>query len=75
MVGTLIGIFFLVIILGVLWWAILKIWPVISQYIAEPFATIAYVILVVILVLIVLAIIATLLGAAGIHVPFIASFR
>jgi len=69
MIGTLIGVLFVVIIVGLIWWAIMQIWPVIAQYLAEPFRTIAYVILVVILVLIALWVIIQLLAAAGVHVP------
>lgn len=69
-IGTLIGIIFLLIVLGVVWWAIMQLLPLIP--LPEPFARIVYVLLVVILVLIVLWIIVVLLGAAGVHVgaPF-----
>lgn len=63
MISTLIGIIFALIILGVVWWAIQQLLPLIP--LPEPFARIIYVLMVVILVLIVLWIIATLLGAAG----------
>ena len=66
MIGTLIGIIFALIILGVLWWGIQTLMSLIP--IAEPFRTIIYVLSVVIMVLIVLYIIAMLLGVAGIHV-------
>lgn len=66
MIGTLIGIIFLCIICGVLWWAVQQLLPLIP--IAEPFATIVRVLMVVILVVIVLYAIAALLGAGGIHV-------
>lgn len=61
-----IGIIFVLIILGVLWWALQRLMALIP--IAEPFRTIIYVLCVVILVLIVLWIMAQLLGIAGIHV-------
>lgn len=67
MIGTLIGILFVIIILGVLWWAVNELLPLIP--IAEPFRTIARVIMVVILVCVVLWIIGQLLGMAGVHVP------
>lgn len=67
MIGTLIGVIFALIILGVLWWAVQQLMGLIP--IAEPFKTIIYVLCVVIMVLIVLWIIATLLSVAGIHVP------
>jgi hypothetical protein len=66
MIGTLIGIVFTLIILGVLWWAVQRLMALIP--IAEPFRTIIYVLSVVIMVLIVLWIVAALLGIAGIHV-------
>ena len=67
MIGTLIGIVFVLIILGVVWWAaqeLIKLIPL-----GEPFATIIRVLMVVIAVLVVLWVIAQLLGMAGIHVP------
>ena len=67
MIGTLIGIIFALIILGVIWWAVQQLMGLIP--IAEPFRTIIYVLTVVIAVLIVLWIISVLLGMAGIHVP------
>lgn len=67
MIGTLIGIIFVLIILGVLWWAIQRLMALIP--LAEPFRTLVHVISVVVLVIVVLWIIATLLGMVGIHVP------
>ena len=66
MIGTLIGIIFVLIILGVLWWGAQKLMALIP--IAEPFRTIIYVLMVIILVIIVLWILMVLLGMAGIHV-------
>jgi hypothetical protein len=66
MIGTLIGIIFTLIILGVLWWACQQLMGLLP--IAEPFKTIIYVVMIVILVLIVMWIIIVLLGMAGIHV-------
>lgn len=66
-IGALIGILFTIVIIGVVWWAIQQLLPLIP--LGEPFATIVRVILVVILVLIVLWIIIILLGVAGVHVP------
>lgn len=66
MIGTLIGLIFMLIILGVLWWAVQTLMGLIP--IAEPFRTIIYVITVVIMVLIVLYVVTVLLGMAGIHV-------
>lgn len=67
MIGTVIGLIFLIIVLGVVWWAIQQLLPLIP--IGEPFATILRVLLVVLLVVIVLYVIMQLLGAGGIHVP------
>jgi len=66
MIGTLIGIIFTLIILGVIWWGVQTLMGLIP--IAEPFKTIIYVVTVIIMVLIVLWVIMTLLGMAGIHV-------
>jgi hypothetical protein len=66
-IGTLIGIIFTLIVLGVVWWAITQLLPLIP--LPAPFATIIHVILVVILVLIVLWVILLLLSAAGVSVP------
>jgi len=66
-IGTLVGIIIALIILGVLWWAIQQLLPLIP--LPEPFARIVHVLLIVILVLIVLWIILVLLSAAGVHVP------
>jgi hypothetical protein len=70
LIGTLIGLIVLLIILGVVWWAINQLLPLIP--LPEPFARIVHVLLVVILVLIVLWAILALLGVAGVHVagPF-----
>ena len=67
MIGTLVGIIFALIILGVLWWGIQQLMALVP--IAEPFRTIIYVVSVIIMVLIVLWIITVLLGMAGVHVP------
>jgi len=60
MIGTLIGIIITLIIVGVLWWAIQQLLPLIP--LPEPFRRIIYVLMVVILVLIVLYVIIALLG-------------
>jgi hypothetical protein len=73
MIGTLIGVIFALIILGVLWWAVQQLMGLIP--IAEPFRTIIYVLAVVVMVLIVLYIIAMLLGIAGIHVQGFGALR
>lgn len=71
MIGTLIAVIFALIILGVVWWAVQQLLPLIP--LAEPFKTIIRILMTVILVLIVLWIIAMLLSIAGIHVPYFTS--
>ena len=66
MIGTLIGIIFTLIVLGVLWWAAQRLMALIP--IAEQFKTIIYVLMVLIMVLVVLWILSAILGVAGIHV-------
>lgn len=69
--GTVIGLIFLLIILGVLWWAIhTKLWPLISPYVEEPFRTGLVILMVFLLVFVVLYFIAQILGAAGVPVHF-----
>ncbi len=65
-IGVLISIIVTLIIVGVMWWALQQLLPLIP--LAEPFATIIRVLLTVILVLIVLWVLLTLLGFAGVHV-------
>lgn len=66
MIGTLIGIIFALVILGVIWWGAQQLLALIPM--AEPFATIVRVVMTVLLVLIVLWVIVALLGLGGIHV-------
>ena len=67
-IGVLISIIVTLIILGVVWWAIQQLLPLIP--LPPPFATIIRVLLTVIMVLIVLWVMLTLLGYAGVHTPF-----
>ena len=60
MIGALIGIIITLIIVGVLWWAVEQLLPLIP--LPAPFAQIIRVLMVVILVLIVVYVILTLLG-------------
>lgn len=66
MIGTLIGVIFLLIIAGVIWWAVQQFIGLIP--LAEPFKTAIRVLMIVILVLVVLWIIALLLSIVGINV-------
>ena len=70
MIGVLISIIVTLIILGVVWWALQQLLPLIP--LAEPFRTIIRVLMTVILVLIVLWVMLQLLGYAGVHIggPF-----
>ena len=67
MIGALIGIIIVLIIVGVAWWAIQQLLPLIP--LPEPFRRIIHVLLIVILVLIVLWVILQLLAMAGVAVP------
>jgi len=68
MIGTIISIIITLIIVGVIYWAITQLLPLIP--LPEPFARIVHVLLVVVLVIVVLWVILTLLGAVGgVHVP------
>jgi len=69
-IGVLISIIVTLIVLGVVWWAIQQLLPLIP--ISEPFATIIRVLMTVIMVLIVLWVMLALLGYAGVHLatPF-----
>lgn len=66
MIGTLIGLIFLCIVLGVLWWAVQQLLPLLP--IAEPFRTIIRVLCILILVIVVIWVLIALLQMAGIHV-------
>ena len=67
MIGALIQILVLLIVLGVIWWAINRILGVIP--LEEPFRTLVNVVLVVIVVIIAIYILLQLLGIAGVGVP------
>lgn len=60
MIGTLIGIIILLIVVGVIYWAVQQLLPLIP--LPEPFARIINVLLILILVLIVIYVILMLLG-------------
>jgi hypothetical protein len=63
MIGTLISIILLLIVVGVIIWAIQQLLPLVPM--PEPFARIINVLLVVVVVLVVVYIIASLLGAVA----------
>ena len=66
MIGTLIGLIFVLIVLGVLWWAAQQLIGLIPM--GEPFATIVRILIILVGVIIVLWILSVILGLAGIHV-------
>jgi hypothetical protein len=66
MIGTLIGLIFFCIIIGVVWWGLQELLTLIP--VAEPFRTIIRILTVVIMVIIVIYVAIILLGVAGIHV-------
>ena len=67
MIGAIIGIIITLIIIGVVWWAVQQLLPLIP--LPEPFRKIIYVLLVVLLVFIVLWVILQILSMAGVAVP------
>ena len=68
MIGALISAIIVLIVAGVIWWAVQQLLPLIP--LGEPFRKIIYVLMMVILVLIVVYVIVMLLSSlAGIHVP------
>ena len=67
MIGALLGLILLIVVLGVIWWAINQLLPLIP--IAEPFRTILRVLMIVLLVIIVIWVIVTMLEAVGVRVP------
>ena len=67
MLGSVIGLLLLIILLGVVWWGIQQLLPLIP--LGEPFRTIVRVLLVILLAVIVIWVIIQLLALGGIHVP------
>ena len=70
MIGAIIGIIITLIIVGVVYWGVQQLLPLIP--LPEPFRRIIHVLMVVLLVLIVVwVIVSLLLPLAGIHVPML----
>lgn len=67
MIGAIIGLILLVIFLGVVWYCIQLLLPLIPM--AEPFATILRVLVILLIAAVVLYVIVQLLGYAGVSVP------
>jgi len=73
MIGAVIGLILLVIFLGVVWYCVNLLLPLIPM--SEPFTTILRVLIILLVAVIVLYVITVLLGMAGIHVPTFGSVR
>lgn len=69
-IGTIIGVILTLIVLGVLFWAGQQILNLIKPYVGEPFWTLIRIALVLLLLFIVIWALVTLVGLAGIHVPW-----
>jgi hypothetical protein len=67
-VSALIAVIITLIILGVVWWAVQQLLPLIP--LPEPFRRVINVLLILILVFIIIWVLLILLSTAGIHVPF-----
>jgi hypothetical protein len=67
MIGTIIGLIFLCIIAGFIWWAAQQLMAMIN--IAEPFRTFIRILVAALILVIVLYALSILLGMAGINVP------
>ena len=68
MIGTAIGLIFLLIILGVVAWALKQLLALVAPYVGEPFMTIIWILIVLVMVLIVIWVAMDLLSFAGIQV-------
>ena len=66
MIGALLGLIFLVIILGFLWWAGQQLLPLIP--VAEPFRTILRILIALLILIVVLYVFMVLLSMAGVPV-------
>lgn len=66
MIGTILGLIFLLVILGVIWWGAQQLLALIP--LGEPFPTIIRILMMIIIVIIVIYVLMVLLGLAGVHV-------
>ena len=73
MIGTLIGLILLCLFLGVVWYCIQQLLPLIP--LAEPFATIVRVLVILLVAAVAFYVIIQLLGIAGVHVPTFGNIR
>lgn len=67
MIGTIIGLIFLCVIAGFIWWAAQELLARIS--VAEPFTTFIRILVAFLILVIVLYALSILLGLIGIHIP------
>jgi hypothetical protein len=73
MIGALISVVFVLVVLGILWWGVQRLLPMLP--IAEPFLTVINVLLVIVAAFVALWVISMLLGMAGIHVPLMGGLK
>lgn len=73
MIGAIIGIIITLVLIGIVWWGIQQLLPLIP--LGEPFATIVRVLMTILMAVVVIWIILQLLGLAGIHVPLFTNAR
>jgi len=73
MVGAIVGLIFLCIIAGFIWWAAQLLLAQIS--ISEPFLTFIRILVAFLILLLVLYALSVLLGLVGIHVPTLTGIR
>lgn len=66
MIGTILGLIFVLIILGVIWWGAQQLLALIP--LGEPFATIIKILMTIVIVIVVIWVLMALLSLAGIHV-------
>ena len=66
MIGTILGLIFVLIILGVIWWGAQQLLALIPM--GEPFATIIRILMIIVIVIVVIWVLIVLLSIAGINV-------
>jgi hypothetical protein len=73
MIGTIIGLIFICIIAGFIWWAAQQLLA--QTKVAEPFATFIRILVAFLILCLVLYALSILLGLVGIHVPTFGSLK
>lgn len=71
MIGTIVGLIFLCLLAGFVWWAAQQLIALVPM--GEPFVTIIRILVAAIILIIVIYALTILLGLAGIHVPSMGS--